>query len=50
MLTVFVADRTLVYLEGDASMRKFEKDGKVESALSIVQRESSIFVKRPYDE
>lgn len=32
--------RTLVYLEGDASMRKYEtKDGRTETALSIVQRE-----------
>ncbi|MCJ1249321.1 ssDNA-binding protein, mitochondrial [Trapelia coarctata] len=30
---------TLVYVEGDASMRKYEsKEGKTESALSIVQR------------
>lgn len=39
---IFGAHRTLVYIEGDASMRKYEsKEGKVESALSIVQRESS---------
>ncbi|MCJ1417416.1 ssDNA-binding protein, mitochondrial [Xylographa parallela] len=37
---------TLVYLEGDASMRKFEKDGKVESALSIVQQKLEV-LKRP---
>ena len=43
VLTAFVAHRTLVYLEGDASMRKFEKDGKVESALSIVQRKFLAF-------
>lgn len=31
--------RTLVYVEGDASMRKYEsREGKTESALSIVQR------------
>lgn len=37
--TIFALNRTLVYLEGEASMRKYEsKDGKVESALSIVQR------------
>ncbi|MCJ1380712.1 ssDNA-binding protein, mitochondrial [Xylographa soralifera] len=37
---------TLVYVEGDASMRKFEKDGKVESALSIVQQKLEV-LKRP---
>ncbi|MCJ1392521.1 ssDNA-binding protein, mitochondrial [Xylographa bjoerkii] len=37
---------TLVYLEGDASMRKYEKDGKVESALSIVQQKLEV-LKRP---
>ena len=31
--------RSLVYVEGEARMRKFEKEGKTESALSIVQRE-----------
>lgn len=31
--------RTLVYVEGDASMRKYEsREGKTENALSIVQR------------
>ena len=39
--------RTLVYLEGEASMRKFERDGRVESALSIVQRERSPFLALP---
>ena len=34
--------RSLVYVEGDASMNKFTaKDGTPQSALSIVQRESS---------
>ncbi|MCJ1286769.1 ssDNA-binding protein, mitochondrial [Xylographa opegraphella] len=37
---------TLVYVEGDASMRKFEKDGKIESALSIVQQKLEV-LKRP---
>ena len=32
--------RSLVYVEGDASMNKFTaKDGTAQSALSIVQRE-----------
>ena len=47
VVTAFAADRTLVYIEGDASMRKFEKDGKVESALSIVQRKFSAFSLAP---
>ena len=34
--------RSLVYVEGDASMNKFTaKDGTPQSALSIVQRGSS---------
>ena len=34
--------RSLVYVEGDASMNKFTaKDGTAQNALSIVQRESS---------
>jgi len=38
---------TLVYVEGHASMRKFEnKDGKTESALSIVQDKLEV-LKRP---
>ncbi|MCJ1322430.1 ssDNA-binding protein, mitochondrial [Xylographa vitiligo] len=41
-----LAKGTLVYIEGDASMRKFEKDGKVESALSIVQQKLEV-LKRP---
>ena len=36
--------RSLVYVEGDASMNKFTaKDGTPQSALSIVQRESVLF-------
>ena len=32
--------RALMYVEGDASMRKFEREpGKVENALNIVQSE-----------
>ena len=39
MLMHIHAYRTLVYVEGEASMRKFEtKDGRADSALSIVQR------------
>ena len=31
-------DRTLIYLEGDATMRTYEdKDGQTQSALSLVQ-------------
>ena len=37
--------RSLVYVEGDASMNKFTaKDGTPQSALSIVQREFFFFV------
>ena len=36
--------RSLVYVEGDASMNKFTaKDGTAQSALSIVQREFLFF-------
>ena len=39
---MLIRDRSLVYVEGDASMNKFTaKDGTPQSALSIVQRESS---------
>ncbi|MCJ1351121.1 MAG: ssDNA-binding protein, mitochondrial [Icmadophila ericetorum] len=42
-----LAKGTLIYLEGEASMRKYEsKDGKIESALSIVQQRLEI-LKRP---
>ena len=36
--------RSLVYVEGDCSMNKFnDKEGKPTSALSIVQREWKLF-------
>ncbi|MCJ1478686.1 ssDNA-binding protein, mitochondrial [Lambiella insularis] len=38
---------TLVYVEGEASMRKYEsKEGKAESALSIVQQKMEV-LRRP---
>ncbi|EAW17998.1 single-stranded DNA-binding protein [Aspergillus fischeri NRRL 181] len=40
---------TLVYVEGDATMRSYEDaDGKRQSALSIVQRTLEV-LKRPYN-
>ncbi|MCJ1446481.1 MAG: ssDNA-binding protein, mitochondrial [Stictis urceolatum] len=33
---------SLVYVEGEARMRKFEKEGKTESALSIVQQKLEV--------
>lgn len=42
MLTHAISSRSLIYVEGDASMNKFTaKDGTAQSALSIVQRGSS---------
>ena len=39
--------RTLVYLEGDATMRTFnDKDGQPQSALSLVQTKIEV-LKRP---
>jgi single-stranded DNA-binding protein len=38
-----VCASTLVYVEGDAKMQKYEsKEGRTESALSIVQRETDM--------
>jgi len=40
-------NRTLVYLEGDATMRNYEDaDGKKQSALSLVQTKVEV-LKRP---
>ena len=40
---MLICYRSLVYVEGEASMNKFTaKDGTPQSALSIVQRESSL--------
>ena len=37
-----IGDRSMVYIEGEASMRKFQRDGEAEqNALSIVQRSCS---------
>ncbi|MCJ1235237.1 ssDNA-binding protein, mitochondrial [Varicellaria rhodocarpa] len=42
-----IAKGTLVYVEGEASMRKFEtKDGRADSALSIVQQKLEV-LRRP---
>lgn len=38
-LTLDVSDRSMIYIEGEASMRKFQKADEAEQqALSIVQR------------
>ncbi|MCJ1332421.1 ssDNA-binding protein, mitochondrial [Thelotrema lepadinum] len=37
---------TMVYVEGEASMRKFEKEGKTENALSLVQSKIEV-LRRP---
>lgn len=40
-LILNVGDRSMVYLEGEASMRKFQKADEAEQqALSIIQRSS----------
>jgi len=40
-LTLDVSDRSMIYIEGEASMRKFQKADEAEQqALSIVQRSS----------
>ena len=38
-LELTLPDSTLVYVEGEASMRKYESDGRTETALSLVQSE-----------
>ena len=45
---IAITYRSLVYVEGDASMNKFTaKDGTPQSALSIVQREFVLFFTLP---
>ena len=42
-----MANRTLVYLEGDATMRVYEDaDGKKQSALNLIQTKLDV-LKRP---
>lgn len=44
---LFVAGRTLVYLEGDATMRTYEDgEGRKQNALSLVQTKLEV-LKRP---
>ncbi|KAI9874649.1 MAG: ssDNA-binding protein, mitochondrial [Pleopsidium flavum] len=46
-LTLFPPRRTLIYVEGDASMRQYDdSEGKRQSALSITQRNIEV-LKRP---
>ncbi len=49
-LTLDVSDRSLIYIEGDASMRKFQKADEAEQqSLSIVQRLSPNLSSLPAD-
>jgi single-stranded DNA-binding protein len=46
-LTCFIFSRTLVYLEGDATMRTYgDAEGKKQSSLSLVQTKLEV-LKRP---
>ena len=46
VMGLLIVCRTLVYLEGDATMRTYEKDGETQSALSLVQTKVEV-LKRP---
>lgn len=46
MILIKLSYRTLVYLEGDASMDVYEKDGQTRSSLNLIQTKVDV-LKRP---
>lgn len=46
LILIKVSYRTLVYLEGDASMDVYEKDGQTRSSLNLIQTKVDV-LKRP---